>query len=71
MNLIKESIQKRLLTEQKFVEIGVLKNIALFRRKHLFWSVFHKTLPEATSEKSLNFPGKHRRRRLDRFIFYD
>ena len=28
--LIKESIQKQLLTEQMFFEIGVLKNFAIF-----------------------------------------
>ena len=40
LNLIKESIQKQLLTEQMFFEIGVLKNFAIFRGKHLCWSVF-------------------------------
>ena len=40
LNLIKESIQKQLLIEQMFFEIGVLKNFAIFRGKHLCWSVF-------------------------------
>ena len=40
LNLIKESIQKQLLTEQMFFEIGVLENYAIFRGKHLCWSLF-------------------------------
>ena len=35
LNLIKESIQKHLLTEQLFFKIAVLKTFAIFRRKHL------------------------------------
>ena len=43
MNLTEESIQKRLLTEQMFFEIGVLKNFAIFRRrKTSVESVFSK-----------------------------
>ena len=38
--LIKESIQKQLLTEQMFFEIDVLKNFAIFRGKLLCWGVF-------------------------------
>ena len=37
---LKESIQKQLLTEQIFFEIGVLKNFAMFRAKYLNWSMF-------------------------------
>ena len=40
LNLIKESIQKQLLTDQIFFDIGVLRNFAIFRGKHLCWSVF-------------------------------
>ena len=40
LNLIKESIQKQLLTEHMFFEIGDLKNLAIFRGKHLSWSLF-------------------------------
>ena len=40
LNLIKESIQKQLLTEQMFFEIGVLENFAIFRGKHLCCSLF-------------------------------
>ena len=32
LNLIKESIQKQLLTEHMFFEIEVLKNFAIFRK---------------------------------------
>ena len=43
MNLIEESIQKQLLTEQMFFEIGALKNFAIFRRrKTSVESVFNK-----------------------------
>ena len=42
LNLIKESIQKQMLTEQIFFEIGALKNFVIFRGKHLCWSVFNK-----------------------------
>ena len=34
-----------------------------------FLSFFHKTLPMAPSEKSINFRGKHKWRRRSRFIF--
>ena len=37
LDLIKESIQKQLLSEKMFFEIGVLKNFAIFRGKHLCW----------------------------------
>ena len=50
LNLIKESIQKQLLTEQMFFEIGVLKNFAIIRGKHLRWSVF------LTKLQVCNFP---------------
>ena len=40
LNLIKESMQKQLLTEQIFFKIDVLKNFAIFRGKHQCWSVF-------------------------------
>ena len=40
LNFTKESLQKQLLTEQIFFEIGVLKNFGIFRGKHLCWSVF-------------------------------
>ena len=40
LNFIKESIQKQLLTEQMFFEIVVLENFAIFRGKHLCWSLF-------------------------------
>ena len=39
LNLVKESIQKQLLTEQMFFETGVLKNFAIFRGKHLWWGL--------------------------------
>ena len=45
MNLIKESIQKQLLSEQMFFEIGVPKNFAVFRRKHLCWGLILIRLP--------------------------
>ena len=32
LNLIKESIQKQLLTEHMFFQIEVLKNFAIFRK---------------------------------------
>ena len=83
LNLIKDSIQKQLFTEQMLFEIGVLKNFAIFRRKQpvlesflqLFCefykifknSFFHKTPPVSASEKVINFPGKHQWR--NRFIF--
>ena len=50
LNLMKESIQKQLLTEQMFFEIGALKNFAIFSGKHLPWSVFSKKL------QACNFP---------------
>ena len=40
MNLINKSIQKHLLTEKMFFEIGILKHFAIFRGKHLCSSVF-------------------------------
>ena len=74
-----------------FFKIGVLKNFAIFRGKHVSWSVFlqklqvcnfpvniakffrnsffDKTPPVAASEKFINFPGKYKRRRCNRFIF--
>ena len=33
-------MQKQLLTEQMFFEIGVLKNFVILRGKHLYWSLF-------------------------------
>ena len=33
-------MQKQLLTEQMFFDIGVLKYFAMLRGKHLCWSVF-------------------------------
>ena len=42
LNLIKESIQEQLPTEKMFFEIGVLKNFAIFRRKHLLEPDFDK-----------------------------
>ena len=72
-------------------KIGVLKDFAIFRGKHICWSLFliklqvcnfpvniakflrtvffHKTPPVATSEKFINFPGKHQWRKRNRFIF--
>ena len=32
-------------------------------------SFFHKTPPVTASEKSINFPGRHKWRRRNRFIF--
>ena len=91
LNSIKESIQRQLLIEQAFFKIGVLKNFAIFRGKHLCWSLFliklracnfpvntaeflrkscfHKTSLVTTSEKLINFPGKHHWRRWNIFIF--
>ena len=75
LNLIKKSIQKQLFTEQMFFEIGVLKNFAIFRAKHLCWSLF------LTRLQACNFPVniakflrtpffiKHIRRRRSGFIF--
>ena len=40
LNLIKASIQKQLLTEQIFFEIGVLENFAIFRGIYLYLSLF-------------------------------
>ena len=40
LNLIKESKQNQLLNEQIFFEIGVVKNFAIFRGKHLCWILF-------------------------------
>ena len=40
LNLIKESVQKQLFTEQMFFEIGVLENFSIFNIKHLCWSLF-------------------------------
>ena len=40
LNLIKEPTQKQLLTEQMLFEIDVFKIFAIFRGKHLCWSVF-------------------------------
>ena len=43
LNLIKELIQKQLLTEQMFFETRVLKNFVIFRGKHLCWTcIFNK-----------------------------
>ena len=53
-----------------FFKIGVLKNLAIFRGKHLSWSLFLIKLQAcnfpvdiaksvAASEKFINFPGKH------------
>ena len=37
LSLTKESIQKQLLTEQMFFEIGAVKNFAILSGKHLCW----------------------------------
>ena len=85
VNLIKESIEKQLLTWQMFFGKDVLKDFAIFReKKHVLDtlfnkvaglqlsceyceisknSLFHKTPPVASSEKFINFPGKHQWRR--------
>ena len=40
LDLINESLQKQLLSEQMFFEIDVTKIFAIFKRKHLCCSLF-------------------------------
>ena len=40
LEVIKESIQKQLLTKQMFFKLGVPKNVLIFRGKDLCWSLF-------------------------------